>query len=225
MWVCRWSWTRFHHPSSPRSKKIKVIWKEREEERRKGWELKESAYKLDFLLIQRTRKEILGGSLLRRIPQLSNSFSSNGLTKGHEKKKWWVYRRERGIKKGEGQTSTSLVKINHVMCVLHTTHRCSSALAESSIIRIRSAVRATAITWRPRPFPSCAPSTIPGKSRSWTLAPLYYSRKDGASRKGARIIASKVLEESIIMSSTNSYSLSPTSLCGLNEPRCCQEYR
>lgn len=28
-------------------------------------------------------------------------------------------------------------------------------------------------TWRPRPLPWDAPSIIPGKSRSWILAPLY----------------------------------------------------
>lgn len=28
-------------------------------------------------------------------------------------------------------------------------------------------------TWRPRPFPWAAPSIIPGRSRSWMLAPLY----------------------------------------------------
>merc|ERR1719244_1710928 len=35
---------------------------------------------------------------------------------------------------------------------------------------MRLAVLATAITWRPRPLPSLAPSMIPGKSRSWILA-------------------------------------------------------
>ena len=35
-------------------------------------------------------------------------------------------------------------------------------------------VRAVEMTCRPRPFPSAAPSMIPGRSRTWILAPLYF---------------------------------------------------
>ena len=48
---------------------------------------------------------------------------------------------------------------------------CPSGLRTSRTIKIRFAVLATAITCRPLPFPSLAPSIIPGKSRSWILAP------------------------------------------------------
>ena len=40
-------------------------------------------------------------------------------------------------------------------------------------MKIRLAVLATAITCRPLPFPSFAPSIIPGKSSNWIFAPLY----------------------------------------------------
>jgi hypothetical protein len=45
----------------------------------------------------------------------------------------------------------------------------------SSTIKIKLHVRATAMTCRPRPFPSLAPSIIPGKSRIWIRAPLCVS--------------------------------------------------
>mmetsp|Transcript_33695 Transcript_33695/g.104015 ORF Transcript_33695/g.104015 Transcript_33695/m.104015 type:complete len:211 (-) Transcript_33695:31-663(-) len=51
--------------------------------------------------------------------------------------------------------------------------RCASALPESSIIRIMSAVRAVAMTCLPRPLPSAAPSMMPGRSRIWISVPLY----------------------------------------------------
>ena len=38
---------------------------------------------------------------------------------------------------------------------------------------MRSYINPPAMTCRPLPFPSLAPSIIPGKSRSWILAPLY----------------------------------------------------
>jgi len=44
----------------------------------------------------------------------------------------------------------------------------------SNTMKIKEQVRATAITWRPRPLPSLAPSIIPGRSRIWILAPLYW---------------------------------------------------
>lgn len=48
-------------------------------------------------------------------------------------------------------------------------------LVASSTIMMRLHVRATAITCFPLPFPSLAPSMIPGKSKSWILAPLYFN--------------------------------------------------
>eukprot|EP00056_Hartaetosiga_gracilis_P006068 m.92737 g.92737 ORF g.92737 m.92737 type:complete len:318 (-) comp12366_c0_seq3:1173-2126(-) len=45
--------------------------------------------------------------------------------------------------------------------------------AMSKQMKIRLQVRATAMTCRPRPLPSFAPSIIPGRSRSCTFAPLY----------------------------------------------------
>lgn len=53
--------------------------------------------------------------------------------------------------------------------------RCSARLVASRIIRIRSLVLAAEMTWRPLPFPSAAPSIIPGKSSSWISAPPYSS--------------------------------------------------
>merc|ERR1711952_268734 len=47
-----------------------------------------------------------------------------------------------------------------------------SFFVASSTMITRSAVLATAITCRPRPFPWDAPSMIPGRSSSWMLAPL-----------------------------------------------------
>ena len=49
---------------------------------------------------------------------------------------------------------------------------CVRGLAASRTIRMRLHVRAVEITWRPRPLPSAAPSIIPGRSRTWILAPL-----------------------------------------------------
>ena len=46
-----------------------------------------------------------------------------------------------------------------------TRKLCCQSIAERAI-RMRSALFATAMTWRPRPLPSEAPSMIPGKSRS-----------------------------------------------------------
>lgn len=46
---------------------------------------------------------------------------------------------------------------------------CWSGLRTSRTMKISEHVRATAITWRPRPFPSFAPSMIPGRSSSWNL--------------------------------------------------------
>lgn len=43
----------------------------------------------------------------------------------------------------------------------------------SKTINIKLQVRATPITCLPRPFPSLAPSMIPGKSRSWMVVPFY----------------------------------------------------
>lgn len=40
-------------------------------------------------------------------------------------------------------------------------------------MQIKLHVLATAITYLPRPLPSFAPSMIPGKSKSYILAPLY----------------------------------------------------
>jgi len=42
----------------------------------------------------------------------------------------------------------------------------------SNIINIKLHVLATAITYLPRPFPSFAPSIIPGRSSSYILVPL-----------------------------------------------------
>jgi hypothetical protein len=47
-----------------------------------------------------------------------------------------------------------------------------SGLAASRTMRIRLHVRAVEMTCRPRPLPSAAPSMIPGRSRTWILAPL-----------------------------------------------------
>lgn len=44
---------------------------------------------------------------------------------------------------------------------------CFNGLSTSKTININEHVRATAITCRPRPFPSLAPSMIPGKSKSY----------------------------------------------------------
>ena len=41
---------------------------------------------------------------------------------------------------------------------------CCSGFSTSRTMKMRLHVRATAITWRPRPFPSFAPSIIPGRS-------------------------------------------------------------
>lgn len=43
----------------------------------------------------------------------------------------------------------------------------------SLMMTTTSAVFATLTTWRPRPRPMAAPSTIPGRSKSCTLAPSY----------------------------------------------------
>lgn len=43
----------------------------------------------------------------------------------------------------------------------------------SNTITIKLHVLATAMTCLPLPFPSLAPSMIPGKSNSCSLAPLY----------------------------------------------------
>mmetsp|Transcript_14268 Transcript_14268/g.17990 ORF Transcript_14268/g.17990 Transcript_14268/m.17990 type:complete len:254 (+) Transcript_14268:688-1449(+) len=51
--------------------------------------------------------------------------------------------------------------------------RFNPSLPASSTIKIASQLRAHAITSFPRPFPCAAPSIIPGKSRTWTLLPLY----------------------------------------------------
>jgi hypothetical protein len=48
-----------------------------------------------------------------------------------------------------------------------------SGLRTSSTMKMREHVRATAITWRPRPLPSLAPSIIPGKSKSWKKVKYY----------------------------------------------------
>lgn len=45
-------------------------------------------------------------------------------------------------------------------------------LFTSRTMKMRWHVFATAMTWRPRPLPSLAPSMIPGRSRIWILAPL-----------------------------------------------------
>jgi hypothetical protein len=50
---------------------------------------------------------------------------------------------------------------------------CFKGLVASSTIIIKLQVLATAMTYFPLPFPSLAPSMIPGKSNSWILAPLY----------------------------------------------------
>ena len=69
---------------------------------------------------------------------------------------------------------------------------CCNGFSTSNTMKMRLHVRATAITCRPRPFPSFAPSMIPGRSSSckgqrsmvecasgggsghtWTFAPLY----------------------------------------------------
>ena len=51
--------------------------------------------------------------------------------------------------------------------------RWMSFLVASRIMRTTSAVRATAMTCRPRPLPCAAPSMMPGRSSSWMLEPLY----------------------------------------------------
>lgn len=53
--------------------------------------------------------------------------------------------------------------------------RCSAFLVASSTIRIKSLVFAAEITCLPLPFPSAAPSMIPGRSRIWISAPPYSS--------------------------------------------------
>jgi hypothetical protein len=50
---------------------------------------------------------------------------------------------------------------------------CSAFFVASKIIRIKSLVFAADMTWRPLPFPSDAPSMIPGRSRIWISAPPY----------------------------------------------------
>lgn len=50
-----------------------------------------------------------------------------------------------------------------------------SGLSTSRTMKMRLHVRATAMTCRPRPLPSFAPSMIPGKSRTCILAPLWLS--------------------------------------------------
>jgi len=44
---------------------------------------------------------------------------------------------------------------------------CFNGLRTSKTMKINEQVRATAITCRPRPLPSLAPSMIPGKSKSY----------------------------------------------------------
>ena len=51
------------------------------------------------------------------------------------------------------------------------TRRCPSGLVASRTIRIVLQVLLTAMTWRPRPLPSLAPSIIPGRSSTWILEP------------------------------------------------------
>jgi hypothetical protein len=55
---------------------------------------------------------------------------------------------------------------------------CSAFFVASKIIKIKSLVFAALITCLPLPFPSAAPSIIPGKSRIWISAPPY-SRTPG----------------------------------------------
>ncbi len=52
---------------------------------------------------------------------------------------------------------------------------CSAFFVASRIITIKSLVLAALITCLPLPFPSAAPSIIPGKSRTWISAPPYSS--------------------------------------------------
>ena len=67
----------------------------------------------------------------------------------------------RGAAGTEGRTSSSCSM--SFLCVI--------GLRQSSTMMITLHVRAVEMTWRPRPFPSLAPSMIPGRSRSWILAP------------------------------------------------------
>ena len=50
---------------------------------------------------------------------------------------------------------------------------CVIGFITSKQIRINPHVLATPITCRPLPFPSLAPSMIPGRSNNWIFAPLY----------------------------------------------------
>ena len=50
---------------------------------------------------------------------------------------------------------------------------CSAFFVASSTIMMRSLVFAAEMTCRPLPFPSAAPSIMPGKSRTWISAPPY----------------------------------------------------
>mmetsp|Transcript_18681 Transcript_18681/g.58016 ORF Transcript_18681/g.58016 Transcript_18681/m.58016 type:complete len:293 (-) Transcript_18681:248-1126(-) len=52
------------------------------------------------------------------------------------------------------------------------TALCVMGFITSSTIRIRLQVLAVAITCRPRPLPSFAPSMIPGRSSNWIFAPM-----------------------------------------------------
>jgi hypothetical protein len=52
---------------------------------------------------------------------------------------------------------------------------CSAFFVASRIMQIKSLVFAAEITCLPRPFPSAAPSMIPGKSSTWISAPPYSS--------------------------------------------------
>lgn len=49
---------------------------------------------------------------------------------------------------------------------------CFNGFVASKTMQIKLHVRATAITCLPRPFPSLAPSIIPGKSNNYIFAPL-----------------------------------------------------
>mmetsp|Transcript_2968 Transcript_2968/g.8655 ORF Transcript_2968/g.8655 Transcript_2968/m.8655 type:complete len:208 (+) Transcript_2968:487-1110(+) len=51
---------------------------------------------------------------------------------------------------------------------------CAMSFIASRTMMRHEQVRATAITCRPRPLPSRAPSMIPGRSSSWIFAPFQY---------------------------------------------------
>ena len=102
------------------------------------------------------RKWICGGCLLSRMPKPSSSCSMSFLC-------------EMGLR----QSSTMRIRL-HVLAVLMT---CGQGAFQLSLMTSHTWLdpdtERLVVTCLPRPLPSLAPSMMPGRSSSWTLAPLY----------------------------------------------------